>query len=409
MSLKLTYTVPDKIKKISYVFMGVGIIATILGFFMDGTTPEGVEHYHHNRFWSNVLINGFFFMGIGLGATFFMAVKYASEAHYTTVFKRVIEAVSDFLPVAGIIFILILALGQFHVHHLYHWMDSEVFNPESHSFDEKIAAKEGYFTPWFFWLRALGFMGVWIWAQRTLRKRSLLEDASNDMVNHFKNVTTSAAFLVFFGYTSSVASWDWLMSLDAHWFSTMFGWYVFSGIWISAMIVILITVLYLKDQGYLEYVNDSHIHDLGKWVFAVSFLWSYLYFCQFMLIWYANIPEEVTFYQMRFENGYKALLWTVFFVNFAFPMLLLMSRDSKRNRKYLIWVSLIIFVFHWLDIFMIVMPITVGASWHISWMEIGMFLGFLGLMVNMVTRALTKAPLLPQNHPYLEESKHHHI
>jgi hypothetical protein len=411
MQLNLTYTFPSKLKTTSFVLMGLGLLLTILAFVFDHG-PEGAAHgeYNHTHFWANILICAFFFMGIGLGATFFMALKYASEAHYTAAFKRVYEAVSDWLWIAGPILVLVILLGQFHVHHLYHWMDPSVYDTASPHFDNKIAAKEGYFTPWFFWLRTAGFMFVWMWCQRTLRNRSLLEDQAGGTLNHFKNVKTSAIFLVFFGFTSSVAAWDWLMSLDVHWFSTMFGWYVFSGIWISAMIATLVIVLYLKDNGYLEHVNESHIHDLGKWMFAISFLWSYLFFCQFMLIWYANIPEEVTYFQNRLEtNGYKFMFWLVFFVNFALPMLFLMSRDAKRNRRFLITVGFIIFIFHWLDIYMIVMPSTVGRNPGIGIFEIGPFLLFLGGFIYFVMGKLTKAPLLPVNHPYIEESKHHSI
>jgi hypothetical protein len=407
MNLNLTYTFPDKLKKLTYIFMGIGLLTLIFGYFLD-SAPEGVEHYHKTRYWANVLINAFFFMGIGLAATFYLALKYVSEAAYATTYKRVTEAISSYLPVGGIILAVVIIIGALGAHHLYHWMDHEIYEKGSVHYDEKIAAKQSYFG-WFFWLRLVLFLGGWCWAQRILRKRSLLEDQTGDLKLHFKNITTSAGFLVFFGFTESVAAWDWLMSLDVHWFSTMFGWYVFSGMWISAMISIIVLTLYLKDKGHLEFVNASHIHDLGKWMFAVSFLWSYLFFCQFMLIWYANIPEEVTFFQNRLEtSGYMWLFWTVFFVNFALPMLFLMSRDAKRNRKYLMVVGFIIFIFHWLDVFLIVMPSTVASHWHLGLMELGMFLGFLGLFIYVVLNALAKAPLMPLKHPYMDESKHLH-
>jgi hypothetical protein len=405
------YTFTKKTKNITIGLMVIGLITLIAGFLTDHA-PEGVSHdeYHHTRIWANLLVNGWFFMGIALLATFFMALQYVAEVAWSVAVKRVYEAVSSYLPVGAIIMFLILLAGQFHFHHLYHWMDPEVINPESPKYDEVIANKHGYFTPWFFWLRTIAYLVIWNLFQRGFIKRSLEEDLQGGTAIHFKNMAKGAMFLVFFAVTSSTASWDWMMSIDVHWFSTMYGWYSFAGMWISAMITIILFVLFLKRKGYLPQVNDSHIHDLGKWVFAVSFLWSYLWFCQFMLIWYTNIPEETIYFQERLHDfGYMGLMWTVFVLNFVFPMILLMSRDAKRNYFFLTIVGCIIFVGHWLDVFMMVMPGTVHGAWHLGWVEIGIALGFLGLLLFTINRALTKAPLMVQKHPYLDETIHHHF
>jgi hypothetical protein len=226
---------------------------------------------------------------------------------------------------------------------------------------------------------------------------------------HLLNYRRSALFLVFFAVFSSTLAWDWLMSIDTHWFSTLYGWYAFSGMWVSAMVTAVVIALYLKRKGLLPQVNNSHIHDMGKWVFAISFLWSYLYFSQFMLIWYSNIPEEVTYFQQRIDH-HPMLLWGTFFINFAVPMVMLMSRDAKRNPRFLIGVGAVIFVGHWLDVNMMVMPGALGHDFHgIGMLEVGMFLAFLGVFIRTVLTALTKAPLTPVNHPYLDESVHHQI
>lgn len=405
------YTFTKKTKNITIGLMVIGLITLIAGFLTDHA-PEGVSHdeYHHTRIWANLLVNGWFFMGIGLLATFFMALQYVAEVAWSVAVKRVYEAVSSYLPIGAIIMFLILLAGQFHVHHLYHWMDPDVINPESPKYDEVIANKHGYFTPWFFWLRTIAYLVIWNLFQRGFIKRSLEEDLQGGTAIHFKNMAKGAMFLVFFAVTSSTAAWDWMMSIDVHWFSTMYGWYSFAGMWISAMITIILFVLFLKRKGYLPQVNDSHIHDLGKWVFAISFLWSYLWFCQFMLIWYTNIPEETIYFQERLHDfGYMGLMWTVFVLNFVFPMILLMSRDAKRNYFFLTVVGSIIFVGHWLDVFMMVMPGTVNGAWHLGWVEIGIALGFLGLLLFTVNKALTKAPLMVQKHPYLDETIHHHF
>ncbi len=407
------YTFTTKTKNITIGLMAVGLVSIIAGFMTDHA-PEGVnaEDYHHTRIWANLLVNGWFFMGIGLLATFFMAIQYVAEVAWSVAIKRVYEAISCYLPVGAVIMFLILLAGQLHLHHLYHWMDPEVIDINSPKYDEVIANKHGYFGEgnWFFWLRTILYLGVWCLFQRGFIKRSLEQDLQGGTAIHYKNMGKGALFLVFFAVTSSTSSWDWMMSIDVHWFSTMYGWYSFAGNWISAMITIILFVLYLKRKGYLEQVNDSHIHDLGKWVFAVSFLWSYLWFCQFMLIWYTNIPEEIIYFQDRLHNyGYMGLMWTVFFMNFAFPMVLLMSRDAKRNYFFLTFVGCIILIGHWLDVYMMVMPGTVHSNHHFGWMEIGTALGFLGLLLFVVHNALAKAPLMVEKHPYLEESIHHHI
>ena len=407
------YTFTSKTKNITIGLMVIGLLS-IIGGFMTDHAPEGVnaEEYHHTRIWANLLVNGWFFMGIGLLATFFMALQYVTETAWSVVVKRVFEAISSYLPVGAVIMFLILLAGQLHLHHLYHWMDPEVIDPASPKFDEVIYNKHGYFGAgnWFFWLRTILYLVVWNMFQRGFIKSSIEQDLQGGTAIHFKQMGKAATFMVFFAVTSSTAAWDWMMSIDVHWFSTMYGWYSFAGMFISAMTTIILFVIYLKRHGYLEQVNDSHIHDLGKWVFAISFLWSYLWFCQFMLIWYTNIPEEIIYFQDRLHNfGYMGLMWTVFFMNFLFPMILLMSRDAKRNYYFLMLVGSIIFVGHWLDVYMMVMPGTVHGNHHFGWMEIGTALGFLGLLLFVVHSALAKRPLMIEKHPYMEESLHHHI
>ncbi len=404
---KLNFTVPSKARLFSFVLMAIGLVSIILMFLNDHV--EGDESYHMNRAWANVFSGAFFFMALSLGAAFFLGLQYAAEAGWATTIKRVIEAVSLYLPWGLSLMMLLFILGQLHVHHIYHWMADGIATPGHENYDEVIAGKIGYFG-WFWWLRTILYMLGWIWFTFKLRSNSLEADKLDIDVNnsyHWKNVKLGAWFMVLFAVTSSTASWDWVMSIDTHWFSTLFGWYIFSGMWISALTAITILIIWLKKIGYLEFVTESTIHDMGKWMFAISFLWTYLYFSQFMLIWYADIPEEVTYYQTRWES-YKALMWTVFFVNFAFPMIMLMSRDSKRNFFFLMFVGTIIFVGHYMDIIMCVMPGTVGHHWTgLSWMELGNFVFFLGLFIFVVLNALAKAPLMVKNHPFLQESLHH--
>ncbi len=404
------FTIPNKVKRWSMIFMIIGGLALIMGIaslFMGGD-----EHAHHHavaRFWSNILINGFFFFGIAACATFFMAVNYAAESGWWVVIKRILEAIGSFMPYGAVVLFIVLLAGAAHMHHLYHWMDPAVSDPDSPLFDEIIAGKTAYLNVPFMIIRQLLIMGGWIWMWKRFRTRSLEEDLGFDRSRHFKNVKESAIFLIAFGYPiSTFVPWDWIMSIDTHWCSTLFGWYVFSGLWLSAMIVAILMVVWLKSLGRLQEVNDSHIHDLGKWMFAISFLWSYLFFSQFMLIWYANIPEEVTYFQARI-NEYPILYWGMFFVNFIFPMIALMDRDKKRNRMMLTIMGIILFCGHWVDVYMLVTPGTMKQHGHIGLLEVGMALGFVGLFVFVITKTLAKAPLVAKNHPFFDESVHHEI
>ena len=301
---KLQFTIPSKAKMASFILMAIGLISIIAMFMMD--TNEDPE-YNHNRAWSNVFASAFFFMAIALAASFFLGLQYAAEAGWATTIKRVIEAVTMYLPWGLMIMLLLFALGQLQMHHIYPWMD-----PKVAEHDAIVAAKMGYFGA-FWWIRTLLYMVAWVWFSWKLRKNSLEADKLDIDVNnsyHWKNVKLGAWFMVVFAVTSSTSAWDWLLSIDIHWFSTLYGWYIFSGMWISAMITITMLIVWLKKIGYLEFVTESTIHDMGKWMFAISFLWTYLYFSQFMLIWYSDIPEEVIYFQTRWES-YKALMWTV--------------------------------------------------------------------------------------------------
>lgn len=421
----------NKAKITTFVLMGVGLLGLLIGYFTDHS-----EHVTQ-RFWSNLLINGYFFFGISLTAVFFLALQYVAEVGWSVVIKRIVEAVMSYLPIGALVLMLVFFASTMHWNHIYHWMDGSVTHEyvieatmhgdhpeyvnemvegavENHHFDQLIANKTAYLNAPFFWIRSIVYLLVWFLFARFFRKQSLKEDKldagdkEGSKKIHKKNIVISAIFIVFFAYTSSASAWDWLMSIDTHWFSTMYGWYAFSGMWISTMIVVSVLITYLKSRGNLKEVNDSHIHDVNKWMFAISMLWSYLWFSQFMLIWYSNIPEEVTYYMERFAD-YKLLYVGAFFVNFLFPFFILMSRDAKRNVVFFLPVALIIFIAHWIDVFVMVMPGTMHEHGnHIGLLEIGMFLLFLGVFIFTVLRALSKAPLMVKNHPMYDESVHLH-
>ncbi len=377
-----------------------------------GSEEEHLEHVLHqmqNRPWSAIYVASFFFFMIALGTLAFYAIQHAAQAGWSPVLFRVMEGITAYLPVASVILFVLLLLSVFHVNHIFHWMDPELVNPESDHYDKLIDGKSGWLNTTGFLIRAVIFLLGWNLYRYFSRKWTLKQDdaAEGDVSWFKKTFKLSAAFLVFFIVTESMMSWDWIMSFDPHWFSTLFGWYVFASMIVSAVTVIAMVTIVLKSQGYLDFVNDSHIHDLAKFMFAFSIFWTYLWFSQFMLIWYANIPEEVTYFVTRIQD-YKLPFFGMLAMNFIFPVLLLMNSDYKRINWFVVMAGIVILVGHYIDVFNMVMPGTVGASWFIGLPEIGSVLFFFGLFVFVVFTALSKKPLLAKGNPFMKESKHFH-
>ncbi|MBT8185388.1 MAG: quinol:cytochrome C oxidoreductase [Eudoraea sp.] len=368
----------------------------------DTAHDEHVMHQLQNRPWAALYVAAFFFFMIALGVLAFYAVQRASQAGWSPMLFRVMEGITAYLVPGGIIVFVILVLSVLHMNHMFPWMDAEVV-----AHDKLLLNKAGYLNPTFFLIRAAIFLGGWILYREYSRKFSLAQDEADDNSNFKKNFRISAAFLVFYLISESIMSWDWIMSVDPHWFSTLFGWYVFASMFVSGITVIAMVSIYLKSKGYLPDVNDSHIHDLAKFMFGISIFWTYLWFGQFMLIWYANIPEEVTYFVTRIED-YKLPFFGMVAMNFVFPLLLLMNSDYKRVNWFVIMTGIVILAGHYLDVFNMIMPATVGDQWYIGIPEIGGILFFAGLFIYWVFWTLTKAPLQPKRNPYIEESRQFH-
>ncbi|WP_452219901.1 quinol:cytochrome C oxidoreductase [Lacinutrix salivirga] len=372
---------------------------------------EHVEHVQHqiaNRPWSAIYVAAFFFMMIALGTLAFYAIQYAAQAGWSPLLLRIMEGITAYLLPGALIVLLIAALSHFIGHNaIFIWMDSEMVNPDSEKFDKLVAGKKAWLNvPWFI-IRGLIFIAGWWLYRHFSRKFSIAQDNADDNKNFKKTFRISAAFLVFFIYTESIMSWDWIMSVDPHWFSTLFGWYVFAGMMVCAVTVIAMITMFLKGKGLLPKVNDSHIHDLAKFMFGFSIFWTYLWFSQFMLIWYSNIPEEVTYFVTRIED-YNLPFFGMLAMNFIFPLLLLMNSDYKRINWFVVMTGVVILAGHYIDVFNMIMPATVGDRWFIGVPEIGAILLFGGLFLLIVFTALTKAPLEPKRNPFVKESEHFH-
>ena len=451
----MKYTLSNRIKIGSFIAMGLGLIMLAYGFISVPSTPEeavamvaaahddghgghgeeaahgdahgeaaahseghgetashGEEHsdshaehvYHQltNRPWSALYVAAFFFFMISLGVLAFYAVQRAAQAGWSPLLFRIMEGITAYLVPGGIIVFVILVLSVLHFNHLFVWMDADVV-----AHDKLLQGKQGYLNPTFFLVRAAIFLGGWIAYRQYSRKLSLEQDNAEDHSKFKLNFRISAAFLVFYLISESMMSWDWIMSLDPHWFSTLFGWYVFASMFVSGITVIAMVTIYLKSKGLLDQVNDSHIHDLAKFMFGISIFWTYLWFSQFMLIWYANIPEEVTYFVMRIEH-YKLPFFGMLALNFIFPLLILMNSDYKRVNWFVIMAGIIILFGHYMDVFNMVMPATVGENWHLGVPEIGGIFFFGGLFTFWVFNALTKEELMPKRNPFIEESRQFH-
>ena len=339
----------------------IGIISTSYAFLSDAHAA-----------WTSLLFNNYFFLGISIFAVFFVALQHVAEAGWSTVIKRVPEAIMTFLPYTCAVMIFIVVAALLHWNHIYHWLAPGIMDPNDSHYDKIIAGKEAYLNPIFFLVRSIIYVVVWIYCAKRLRDISLQGDLEGGIgeKSYNKGITVSAWFIVFFAVSSSTASWDWIMSIDTHWFSTLFGWYIFSEWSAIGFTTILLFCLFLKKQGYLQDLNESIIHDLGKWVFAFSVVWTYMWFSQFMLIWYANIPEEVTYFMERIElPNYRFLFWFSAAINFVIPTIVLMSRDAKRNTNFLIFASIVILIGHWINSYLLFAPGTLHYDGHLGLTE----------------------------------------
>ncbi len=438
------YTFSSKLKTFSFVLMIVGMVGIGIGFMQAPKTIEQVEqmlnadhghdahadatahhaaaahdahadaehkahlehvlHQQQNKPWAAFYVACIFFMLISVGVLAFYAIQYVSQAGWSPILFRVMEGITSYLLPGSIIFFFVLVAAGMHLAHngIFVWMDEAVVAK-----DHLLQGKVGYLNVPFFLGRAAFFLIVWNLYRYFSRKNSIAQDNATDNSFFKKNFNISAMFLVFFIVSESIMSWDWIMSVDPHWYSTLFGWYVFASFVVSGITVIAFVTLYLKSKGLLPDVNTSHIHDLAKFMFGFSIFWTYLWFSQFMLIWYSNIPEEVTYYVTRIEN-YNLPFFGMLVMNFVFPFLILINTDFKRLTWIIVMAGIVVLFGHYLDFFNMIMPATVGDQWFIGIPEISSLLFFLGLFIFVVFTALTKAPLVTERHPLIDESKHFH-
>ncbi len=386
----ITFTLTKKIVTICIIMVSIGLLALVYGLIA-GLGGERIS--------ANILLNNYYFLGMGLIGLFFVAVHAIAESGWQVSVQRIGEAMSTFIPIAGILMLLFFVFGG--LHSIYDWTHPE-------HIDEILAKKAPYLNEPFFYIRLIIYFAIWSLLSFYIRKTSRELDNQKDIRYFHKLRKLSAIFIVTYAITSVTSAWDWLMSLDAHWFSTLYGWYIFMSMLASGVSMIIIILYLLKRMGYMTHVNNEHIHDLGKYLFGFSLFWAYLWFSQYMLIWYANIPEETIYFSERLDH-FKPIFMANIIVNLAIPLLLLMTRDAKRAFWMLIPVAITVFIGHWIDLYQIIMPGAVGGEKAgIGFLEIGLTIGYLGLFFLVVFYSLSKSPLVPKNHPFYNESQDYH-
>ena len=372
----------------AFVLMGIGVVTFIIGFLY---SPAGA--------WGNFMVNNYYFLSLAIGASFFLAIQYITHSGWSAAFKRVPEAMMSYIPVAALFFVFL----YFGMHQLYEWTHADVL-----SSDELVLHKSPYLNVPFFYIRLVVYFAAWILLIRVLRKLSLKEDEYGGLQYFHKSEFYSKVYIFVLAITFSLATIDWIKSIDVHWFSTMFAVKNFIAAFYHGTAVIAFIVILLNARGHFSFLNKYHIHDFARYIFILSIIWGYMWFAEFMLIWYGNIPEETFYYYDRWHDGWKVFFYLNIIINWAIPFVVLMPVPTSRNKMVLSSVIVILIIGQWIDLYQQVMPGVVGER-NLTLIEIGTFLGYVGLFIFIVAKSLSRASLVPKNHPYLQESYQHHF
>jgi len=350
------------------------------------------------RFWSNLLLASYLLVGLGLAGTFFVALQYMSSASWSVAFRRIPEALSSALPVGAVGLLAVFFLHP----SLYLWAHAAEAE-ELHGF------KAVWLSLPFFWARSVVYLALWFFLARAIVRNSRQQDRNPSPEFTRANIRYSAMYLVVFGLTFWLASMDWVMSLEPEWYSTMFGVYNFAGLFLGGLAAIILLIVWLRKTTALrDFVNEEHLHDLGKLLFAFSTFWMYIWFCQYMLIWYANITEETTYFILRRHGFWEPIFLLNIFLNWIIPFVVLMPVSSKRNPSTLANVAIIVLLGRWVDLYLMIFPPLIGETPAFGFWEIGSIVGTFGLFLVIFCRTLSQAPLVPLNDPRLGESLHYH-
>lgn len=373
------------------------------------------DSYH---FWYAYLTGWLFALSIPLGALFFVMFQHITKARWVTVVRRFPEMLMSNFVLLGILGLPIFLFGM---HDLYHWTHAELYDPADPHFDPIVAGKAAYFfwpsaaggIPVFFYARIALYFFVWIVVSRKLYSRSVAHDVEPSTETGRLMRFTSAWGIPAVGLTTSFAAFDLLMSLDPHWFSTIFGVYFFSGAFVAAIAAMTMLALAFEHKGMLRgEANAEHFHDLGKYLFGFVVFWAYIFFSQLMLIWYANIPEEIVWYQHRWQHGWDTVYYALVAFHFIIPFFLLIPRFTKRSAPLLAIMCGWILVMHFVDLWWVIKPnlfVATGldpqyAHAAFTWMDITFWLGFAAVLIGATMWRSARHAIAPYNDPYYAAS-----
>ncbi len=415
------FELPGSYKKWTWGLIVAGVLALLYGFIMfhpfeAAGHGHGGAHSSSTRFWAVLLQNSVYWLLVVNASMFFICVTTMAMGGWQVALRRVPEAISSVVPALGIItFLVLMAIVWGGRTDIYHWLDKEAV-----ANDKILSGKSGFLDPVFFTIWSAIAIVLWWLLGRKMRSLSLETDKSGPMDYEtakkwiFKNTVWASLYTVFFGLTvASTIPWLWLMSIDAHWYSTMYSWYTFASTFVAGMSLIALFVIYLKNRGEMEYVTEEHLHDVGKFMFAFSVFWTYLWFSQYMLIWYSNQPEETKYFIERIGTAekagpYKGIFFLNLILNFLCPLLILMKKNVKRNWTLVTFMAVLIIFGHWIDFYQMVMPGTLRDHAEMLPFEFGIAALFIGLIMWGTGKYLTKNSLVAKNHPFLKESMIHH-
>ena len=384
------FVFPQKLKALFAIFIFIGVTCFMAGLiFLD-----------RQRVWSSFLVSSMFVFFLSLGGIFFTSVQYATKAVWSANLRRLMEAFGSYIPTGCFMALLLILAGD----SLYVWM-----NPEIMSKDPVLASKTPYLNRLFFFIRLLIFSSLWIGFSKWLISCSLNQDHEKDSeVSLRKGFKISVAFLGVFALSFTFFSIDVLMSLEPHWFSTIFGVYCFAGLFQSFIAALILLTIYFMQRGaFTHLVNENHLHDLGKFLFGCTIFWAYIAFSQYMLIWYSNLPEEATYYYHRSLHSWKWVSLSLLMFKFIVPFLFLLPRWVKRDKKSLVAVSSLILIMQYIDIYWMVYPNYDSSHVHFGFLESGILLGFIGLFLFILFDFLGRHPLIPLRDPGKTESADH--
>jgi hypothetical protein len=347
---------------------------------------------------SNLLVGAYLVLGLAVGGVVLLSLLAVANAGWAVVLKRVFEAFGAFVPVAAAL--LLATVPGLRV--LYEWA-----RPEARG-EELLAAKAAFLNAPFFVVRMAVILGVWTLFSALLRRASRRQDASGDVGETRRTVRLGALFLVCFAITGCLAAFDWIMTLEARWFSTIFGFYNVAGILVSTVSAVALAAIALRRAGALPELTDAHLHDLGKLMLSFSTFWAYQWLSQFLLIWYSNIPEETSYFELRWQGGWMPVFFANITLGWAVPFVALLPRAVKRDARALGTVAVLLLCARWLDIWQMVLPANFPTRPWPGLLELAGIAGPTGLFVFHVARSFLRVPLLARRDPYFVESVAHH-